>query len=482
MNAASALAIRTKISDRYEIREVLGTNGLSITYKAFDLFREKNCVLKELFPAVIVNRSFADKTGVELKRLSDEELFGQMTEHVIRQAKALIKLYPLDGIANVITCIEENGTVYVVSEYVEGVPLSEFLKHRKADRFELASILNFFSPMTESLKKLHENYVYHGKIRPDQILITPKNGVRLVGFGDPMEDVGKPPFLEQEMGVRNPRYSPVEQFMEEGKLGAYTDVYGLAATIYHCITRKEPIGFYDRIGQRDRMYTPVDLKVDISERQSEVVMKALAPHDFERYQTLDGWLADLIEDPNEIREVKPIVLYQPPFAFLEKLRFKRRVAAVLGVAALTVLIVFLRFVAGVVGNVNAVRFYQKFIREDLYGQCETLKWLGSRDRERFTNDYSRHASRDEMDPVYYDVRGKRMIDRETFMQRGKAFEILEIDYRENNLVFVIRYDREATTTYIIDLNNLGEAYQVTETVETFGVGSQVQNLSGGPDG
>jgi len=479
MNAVNALRNKTRVSDRYEIREQLGANGLSITYKAFDTFRETYCVLKELFPETIVARSFSDHMQVEVKRLSDEELYKRMAEHMIRQAKGMIRLYPLEGISNIITCFEENNTVYVVSEFVEGTPLAEFLKHRKAERFELAAILNFFSPMTESLKKLHENHIYHGKIRPDQIMVTKKNGVRLVGFADPMEDVVSTAFLEAELPVRDHRYSSVEQFMEGGKLGSYTDVYGLAATVYHCITRTEPMDFYNRIGRKDRMKSPAEMKIDITDLQSEAMMKALAPHDFDRYQTIGEWLADIYNgaDSDEFKEAKPIILYQPPFAFLQKLKFRRRVLAAAAAVALILLLAMIPGIAGSVRNARVLRFYRNFVKEDLYGQCEALKWLGKDDRDRFANDYTRRAERDEMEPVYYDVRGKRMLDRTAFLNKGKVYEIVEIDFRENNVAFVVFYDRESTRTLIVDLNNLGEAYQVTEQVETVGKRAVVRSLS-----
>lgn len=478
MGETQALRTKTMIKDRYRIGNVLGANGLGITYKAFDTLRENTCVIKELFPRAVVSRSAADKQTVELRRLSDEEIFHQMAEHMIRQAKTLIRLFPLQGIANVITYLEENNTVYVVSEYVEGAPLSDFLMHRKAERFELAAILNFFSPMTDSLKILHQNQVFHGKIRPDQIMVTPKNGIRLVGFADPMEDVVKPAFLEEKLSARDERYSPVEQFMDGGKLGAYTDVYGLAATVYHCITRSEPMDFYDRIGQRDLMKSPLDLKVPVTPAQSDAMMKALAPHDFERYQTVDEWLDAVYRgaETEEFAEASPVIWYRAPFAFLEKQKLRRRLAGA-GVAVLLIaLLMLLPRAAGLAKNGRAVWFYQKFVKSELYEQCEMLKWLSRQDRKEFTNDYTQLEKEGEIRPVYYDVRGRKLIGRKEFTKRGKVFEIVEIDYRNNNLVLVTFYDRENTKTFSIDLNNPGEAYQVSVQVENINTGTSRQSM------
>lgn len=477
MSTEVALQNKTMLGERYEIRGVLGENGLSVTYKVYDTFREKNYVIKELFPQTLVRRSQDDKLSVEIKKVSYEELFSQMMEHVIRQAKELIKLFPLEGVANIISFFEENHTVYVVSEYIDGKPLSKYLKQRENEKLQLGSILHFFSPMSDSLKVLHEHHIFHGKIRPDQIMITKKNGVKLVGFCDPMVDLVHPVFKDDVFSARDSRYSSVEQFMHGGVQGSFTDVYGLAATIYHCITRSEPMDFYDRIGKKDRMQTPIELGADISIKQNTAIMKGLAPYDFERYQTIDEFLSDIYlgaEDEN-FANAKPIIVYQPPFKFLFKQRIKR--ILITGAAVLAIVFVFL-FCSNVFDVAQKARvsfFYKKFAKESVYEQCETLKWLSKAKRKEYTNDYTQ-LGEEELQKVYYDVKQKKLVDRKAFENRGKLFEFIEINYKENNFAIVVFYDREATRTMTVDLNNLGEAYHVTERTDRVGMGPSVRNL------
>ena len=470
MSIGNALQNKTTLSERYQIKSWLGENGLSISYKAYDTLRESNCVIKELFPSTIVRRSMDDKIGVELKQLSYEEIFIQMKERVIRQAKELIKLFPLEGIANVITFFEENQTIYVVSEYIEGIPLSKYLQKRKDEKLELGAILNFFSPMTDSLQILHEHNVYHGKIRPNQIIITKKNGVKLIGFGDPMEDLVHDVFRDDIFTARDSRYSSVEQFMQGGVLGSQTDVYGLVATIYHCITRSEPMEFYDRIGKKDRMQTPIEYGADISIEQNNAIMKGLAPFDFERYQTIEEFLYDIYagaEDEN-FRDFKPIIVYQAPFKFVFKQRIRKIVLGLsVGVGALLLIMVLSKTI-NFIGDASTYRFYKKFAKSSLYEQCEMLKWLGKDKREKYTNDFSQVDEADEIEIVYFDMKKKKLVGREEFSNRGKLYEFIEINYRKDNFVIFIFHDREETKTITVDLNNLGEAYEVTEQVEHVG--------------
>lgn len=333
-----AIPVREKLQERYQIKEILGENGFSIIYKCYDTFRSKKVIIKELFPGKIVRRDQTERYKAECIRLSDEVVFESMKEQVVREAKALIKLYPLEGIANVITFFEENQTVYTVFEYLEGVTLDIFLEGKKNSKLPLGSLLNFFEPLTDSLKKIHEAGCIHGKIRPDQIMVTKKNGAKLIGFCDPVKMAVNPLFVEEILPLRNSRYAPVELFMEEGRPEAKTDVYGLAATIYHCITGIVPPHFYDRIQNTEDMKSPEELGISIKKQQSSTLMKGLASHDFERTQTIDAFLEDFrVEEEEEKEPPRPLQLFKDPFIFIRRKKgFKIR--WILAAAALIVLL------------------------------------------------------------------------------------------------------------------------------------------------
>lgn len=106
-NSHFALEAGGMLRDRYRIERLLGSNGLSITYEAFDTFREQKMIIKELFPEAIAERSKDDQRTVSCHRLVHENDFARMKEHMVREAKLLIQLYPLEGIANVITFLRK---------------------------------------------------------------------------------------------------------------------------------------------------------------------------------------------------------------------------------------------------------------------------------------------------------------------------------------------------------------------------------------
>ena len=87
-----ALQNATMLKDRYRIDDILGSNGLSITYDAFDTFREQRVVVKELYPAAVVERNQNDKLTISCVKMIHENDFRQMKEHVIKETKQLIKM------------------------------------------------------------------------------------------------------------------------------------------------------------------------------------------------------------------------------------------------------------------------------------------------------------------------------------------------------------------------------------------------------
>ena len=139
---------------RYRIDSLLGNNGIMVTYKGYDTFRKKVVVIRELFPVDIVERDRLHDYHLDCKKLSDEALFESMKEHVIGRVKKLIRMYPVEGIANVLTFLEERGTVYSIEEYVEGMTLDKYLLKRHSAKFTVEDLMKLLAPVMQTLAKL----------------------------------------------------------------------------------------------------------------------------------------------------------------------------------------------------------------------------------------------------------------------------------------------------------------------------------------
>lgn len=460
-----AIPVREKLQERYQIKEILGDNGFSIIYKAYDTFRSKKVVVKELFPGKIVRRDQIERYKVECIRLSDEAVFESMKEQVVREAKALIKLYPLEGIANVITFFEENQTVYTVFEYLEGVTLDIFLEGKKNSKLPLGSLLNFFEPLTDSLKKIHETGCIHGKIRPDQIMVTKRNGAKLIGFCDPVKIAVNPLFVEEILPLRNSRYAPVELFMEEGKPGAPTDVYGLAATIYHCVTGMIPPHFYDRIQNTEAMKSPEELEIPVKKQQSSTLMKGLASHDFERTQTIEAFLEGFwVEEEEEKEPPKPLNLFKDPFIFIRR---KKGLKIRWVLAAVALIVLFCLAPTGIrrLKEHRLDSFYEELQTSTDFEKCMLLRGISEKERETLGNDYNvlEEASRDNI-IKYYDCNRKALITKTEMDTTQKYYRYISVDFRKGKTAILTYYEPEGITEWNINLLKTEEYFTVEKSV------------------
>ena len=277
---------------RYRIDSLLGNNGIMVTYKGYDTFRKKVVVIRELFPVDIVERDRLHDYHLDCKKLSDEALFESMKEHVIGRAKKLIRMYPVEGIANVLTFLEERGTVYSIEEYVEGMTLDKYLLKRHSAKFTVEDLMKLLAPVMQTLAKLHQDGICHLALSPQQIMVLPDRKTVIVGFTNPMEDIAAPQL--KDPGVRQDGYAPVELYLPEAKRSSKTDQYAMAAILYRYVTGEKLPAYYERINEDKASTPPQQMQTRIMDFQSEAIMKAASIYDFDRYEDLETFRKALL--------------------------------------------------------------------------------------------------------------------------------------------------------------------------------------------
>ena len=118
----------TRLNDRYVIGTVLGHGGFGITYNAWDTNLNIHVAIKEFFPNGMVNRNNTVSNDVlSISTESAKELFSKSRENFLREARTLAKFNNEPGIVAVKDFFEENHTVYIVMEYLEGITLKSYL-------------------------------------------------------------------------------------------------------------------------------------------------------------------------------------------------------------------------------------------------------------------------------------------------------------------------------------------------------------------
>jgi len=131
----------------------------------------------------------------------------------------------------------ENGAPYLVMEYVDGVPLSQFDPQRK---LPLVRRLQLFLQICEAVSYAHRKLVVHRDIKPGNILVTADGTPKLVDFGIAklLTDADTLPAATTEL-ILTPEYASPEQIRNESITTA-TDVYALGVVLYEWLTAKRP--------------------------------------------------------------------------------------------------------------------------------------------------------------------------------------------------------------------------------------------------
>ena len=175
---------------------------------------------------------------------------------------------------------ECNGTAYIVMDYLDGINLSKYI--RKNGKMPAQKVFELMLPIMSSLENVHNAGIIHRDISPDNIMYMKNGTLKLMDFGSARYFVNG----EKEMSVMLKRgYAPEEQYRKKGVQGPWTDVYGLCATIYRCITGVVPEDALDRLAE-DEIKKPSELGIEISQELEDALMMGLAVRKENRCQNM----------------------------------------------------------------------------------------------------------------------------------------------------------------------------------------------------
>ena len=260
----------TILNHKFLVGNCLGEGGFGITYIGRDLTLDIRVAIKEFFPNGYVNRNHNITQLVAATTENKSSYFQKGRKNFLEEARRIARLTDVPGIVDVREYFEENNTAYIIMEYLNGVNLSSYLKQNGI--FSPEKIFELMYPITKSLETMHEEGIIHRDISPDNIMYLKNGTLKLMDFGSARYFTNS----QKEMSVMIKQgYAPEEQYSENGDQGPWTDVYGLCATMYRCITGVVPDNAIDRI-RSDTMKSPAELGVPISEAMNNTLMYGLA--------------------------------------------------------------------------------------------------------------------------------------------------------------------------------------------------------------
>ena len=286
--SGQALPAGTRLEE-FVVERVLGSGGFGITYLAKDARLGRQVVIKENLPVQFCFRDPSTST-VRPRQTQGEDVenFKWSLENFEKEATMLASLdHP--GIVRVLRSFEANGTAYFAMPFIEGTALDQQIHHRQQNRnaFTEEELSGLLWRMLDALDYLHSRGIYHRDIKPGNILITHEGIPVLIDFGSARQRLSERSLTVMESAG----YTPFEQLQTRGKIGPWSDLYALGATLYKAITGETPPKANDRAF--DDPMVPLAQRSKLLERLSkkmlESVDRAMVPRIESRLKEADEW-------------------------------------------------------------------------------------------------------------------------------------------------------------------------------------------------
>lgn len=271
------------LRDRYLVGQPLGQGGFSITYLVLDLSLNLRLCLKEFFPSSAVSR-ISGGQGVRVIDGQMEEAFREGLDQFLLEGRILARLSGKPGIIEVRDLFQMNGTAYMVMDLLEGVTLRNYLGGKK-EKLPPEQVLKILMPIMDSLRAVHEEGIVHRDISPENVFLTTDGQARLLDFGSARDLPLR--VVEGRSIVVKPGYAAPEQYRARGRQGAWTDVYGLSATFFRCVTGTPPPDALDRI-EEDPLQSLSDEEFSLPVKWKKVLLRGMAVQVGDRFQDVSS--------------------------------------------------------------------------------------------------------------------------------------------------------------------------------------------------
>ncbi|MCG6898089.1 MAG: serine/threonine protein kinase, partial [Thiocapsa sp.] len=237
----------------YRLLKTIAKGGFSLIYLADDEDTGEEVVIKEYMPKRIAQRD-RDGRVMPLEPRFGENLY-QGRKLFFQEAAALATLkHP--SIVRVLDFFLANDTGYLVMPNERGRNLGAYIQERRGG-LSTTFILDVFVPILDALSLLHRRSMVHLDVKPGNIHLRHGNRPILLDLGAVHRFA--------RGGARGGQvitagYSPLEQYQRHGRIGPWTDVYAVGASIRACMDGRTPPPTPERQKEDTLVPAAVDLK------------------------------------------------------------------------------------------------------------------------------------------------------------------------------------------------------------------------------
>lgn len=318
------LEIGSIVDNKYRILDVIGEGGMSVVYLARNESTNITWAIKEI-----------KKVGEEDMEVKRNSLIAEID---------MLKKLKNEYLPKIIDVINDNDSILIVMEYIEGNDLDDKLE--KEGALPQDDVIKWARQLCNVLNYLHhrEPPIIYRDMKPGNIMLKPDNNISVIDFGTAREVEVKNVKNTKSLGTEG--YAAPEQYGENAYADERTDIYNFGATIFHLITGEYPDPF--RIFEHPiREYNPT-LSLGIE----EIIIKCTQLDPNNRYQNCDELQYDL--ENYDIIDTQTIS------------KNKSKIAKFISSVVITVLCFIVAFF-GLFQNANQIQAkYEDYIKSEKY--------------------------------------------------------------------------------------------------------------------
>ena len=227
----------TVLQNKFIVGKAIGSGGFGNTYIGWNETLLCKVAIKEFYPGQICERD-SDGITVRPKDAKSAHHFRAGLQSFLEEARSVANLQDIKGVVAIYTFFEQNGTGYIVMEYLEGMDVKSILK-QSGNKKDYEWCRRVILTVLHTLKDIHKRGVLHRDIAPDNVFVTNEGVIKLIDFGA-AKHASELANIRTEIVLKQ-GYAPIEQYSKTAPQGPYTDLYAVAALFYRMLTGMKPI-------------------------------------------------------------------------------------------------------------------------------------------------------------------------------------------------------------------------------------------------